>query len=68
MDFNPNETCLFCLNRKEYLANQKSTHRINEYPQSIIDEDENAPLDLSLKSTNNTNNISISNTSRTNIK
>jgi hypothetical protein len=47
IDFNPNQECLFCHNREEYLGNQKSNHRTNEH----FDDDENAPLDLSLKST-----------------
>lgn len=66
VDFNSNQTCLFCFNRKEYLDNQKSIHRTVEYPQSMIDDDENAPLDLSLKSTTQT--TTTTNNSRTNIK
>lgn len=43
MDFNPTETCLFCQNRKELNQNKKE-QSINFF------EDENLPLDLSLKS------------------
>lgn len=45
MDFNPNETCLFCQNRKELFSNK------NDQQQIVFHEDENLPLDLSLKST-----------------
>ncbi|CAF0769007.1 unnamed protein product [Adineta ricciae] len=39
VDFNADQECLFCLNRQEYLG------------KTVIDDEENAPLDLSLKST-----------------
>ncbi len=57
IDFNFNQTCLFCYNRQEYLENKKSI--------SNIDDDENAPLDLSLKSNSNQ---SSNNNHRTNVK
>lgn len=55
-DFDPDQSCLFCLNRQELLANRKSTSRTTLF----IDDDENAPLDLSIKSN--------SNPSRSNVK
>ncbi|CAF0893609.1 unnamed protein product [Rotaria sordida] len=71
IDFNPEQECLFCINRQEYLNNKKRNNQINEHhhpiTETIIDDDENAPLDLSLKSS--TNNLSlITSNSRTNIK
>jgi hypothetical protein len=63
VDFNPNEVCLFCHNRQEYLGNKKSIpHIINNN-----DDDENAPLDLSLKSTPIKSPL-ITSTNRTNVK
>jgi hypothetical protein len=50
---------LFCHNRQEYLGNKKSIQQ--------IDDDENAPLDLSLKSTPNKSPLITSN-NRTNVK
>lgn len=44
-DFNPDQACLFCVNREEYLP--------KKHPHIIEIEDENSPLDLSLKSTTN---------------
>ncbi|CAF3664455.1 unnamed protein product [Rotaria sp. Silwood1] len=71
IDFNPEQECLFCINRQEYLGNKKANNQINEYHHSltetIIDDDENAPLDLSLKPTTNNSSLITSN-SRTNIK
>lgn len=43
-DFNPDENCLFCLTRQESSPSIK---------QPILNDDENSPLDLSLKSTSN---------------
>jgi hypothetical protein len=75
IDFNPNEECLFCHNRQEYLENKKTIHRINEHHHhhSIIepilnDDDENAPLDLSLKSTSINKSPLITSNNRANIK
>jgi hypothetical protein len=58
IDFNPNQSCLFCINRHEYLSskkiNQNKTNSwLNENTDPIINDDENSPLDLSLKSTSN---------------
>ncbi|CAF5103515.1 unnamed protein product, partial [Rotaria magnacalcarata] len=70
-DFNPEQECLFCVNRQEYLGKKKSKNQINEYHHSLsetaIDDDENAPLDLSLKTTTN-NSPLISSNNRTNVK
>ncbi len=44
IDFDPNQVCLFCLNRQECLSNKN-------HIDPIVNEDENSPLDLSLKST-----------------
>ena len=70
-DFNPYQECLFCVNRQEYLGNKKRINQINEHHYSItetlIDDDENAPLDLSLKSTSNTSSFITSN-NRTSLK
>ncbi len=46
IDFDPNQICLFCINRQECLSNTNLTD-------SFVNEDENSPLDLSLKSTSN---------------
>ncbi|CAF1648824.1 unnamed protein product [Adineta ricciae] len=56
VDFNADQECLFCLNRQEYLGSKKHLSRSNEHPhhfikETVIDDEENAPLDLSLKST-----------------
>jgi len=71
IDFNPNQGCLFCHNRQEYLENKKLNNRINEHHHSItetiLDDDENAPLDLSLKSTTNKSPLITSN-NRANVK
>ncbi|CAM4919173.1 unnamed protein product [Rotaria socialis] len=71
IDFNPEQECLFCVNRHEYLGKKKSKNQINEYHHSLsetaIDDDENAPLDLSLKTTTNNSPLISSNT-RTNVK
>jgi hypothetical protein len=58
IDFNPNQTCLFCINRQEYFStknlNQNNTNLwFNDDADPLINEDENSPLDLSLKSTAN---------------
>lgn len=53
IDFNPNETCLFCQSRKELCQNKKE-QQINFL------EEENLPLDLSLKSTTNIKHPSMS--------
>lgn len=58
VDFNPNQTCLFCLNRQEYFSIKKIHHNktnvcVNEDTEPIINDEENSPLDLSLKSTSN---------------
>ncbi|UJR22348.1 hypothetical protein I4U23_025410 [Adineta vaga] len=71
-DFNPDQECLFCLNRQEYLGNKKLTNRNNDHQhhfikESIVDDEENAPLDLSLKSTSNHSPLITSN-HRANIK
>jgi hypothetical protein len=55
IDFNPNQSCLFCINRREYLSNKKIQHvkthlRLND---ERVDDNENSPLDLSLKLTPN---------------
>jgi hypothetical protein len=57
-DFNAEQDCLFCLNRQEYLGSKKVSSRNNDHQHHLIketigDDDENAPLDLSLKSTTN---------------
>ena len=59
VDFNPNQACLFCQNRQDYSGKKKSI--------PAIDDDENAPLDLSLKSTPNKS-PSIPANNRTNAK
>ncbi|CAF3448779.1 unnamed protein product, partial [Rotaria sp. Silwood2] len=70
IDFNPKQECLFCINRQEYHGNKKANNQINEHHHSItetiIDDDENAPLDLSLKSTTNNSSLIIPN-NRTNV-
>jgi len=54
IDFNPNQSCLFCINRQEYLINQDKTHLwLNEDTDLYVNNEENSPLDLSLKSTPN---------------
>ncbi|CAF1549164.1 unnamed protein product, partial [Adineta steineri] len=69
-DFNPEQGCLFCINRQEYLGSKKINNRINEHHHSIkeaiVNDDENAPLDLSLKSTTNNSPLITSN-NRTNV-
>ena len=58
VDFNPNQGCLFCLNRQEYIGSKKRMHRVNEHHhpmvERLLNDDENAPLDLSLKATPST--------------
>jgi hypothetical protein len=71
-DFNPDQGCLFCINRQEYSGNKKLNNRINEHYHSIneisIDDDENAPLDLSLKTTTTNNSPVITSNNRTYVK
>ncbi len=50
-DFNSNQICLFCINRQEYLDTTHSWS--NEDTDLYINNEENSPLDLSLKSTPN---------------
>lgn len=68
-DFSPDQGCLFCINRQEYLGNKRINEHHHSIQETIIDDDENAPLDLSLKPTT-TNNKSplITSNNRTNIK
>ena len=49
-DFDPQQTCLFCVNRQEYHGQNKNLHRTVDQSPLIYDDDENAPLDLSIKS------------------
>lgn len=46
IDFDPDQACLFCVNRRECLGSKN-------HADPIVNEDENSPLDLSLKSTVN---------------
>jgi hypothetical protein len=63
IDFNPHQACLFCLNRQEYLGSKKLDHHL--ISETIPnDDDENAPLDLSLKSKSPI----ITSNNRTNVK
>ena len=56
-DFDPNSNCLFCINRQECShGHQPPTNlSLNNYthPNEANDDDENYPLDLSLKTTSN---------------